>query len=72
MNVAHFHPTHELSRNMYNLARKIELHESNCIGLAIGKKCLGDRERYMKLWKEYGPYVRRPHDIQAEFLKLAS
>ncbi len=52
---------------MINLARKIELHESNCIGLAIGKKCLGDRERYMKLWKEYGPYVRRPHDIQLEF-----
>ena len=31
---------------------------------AIGKKCLGDRNSYLELWKEYAPYVRRPKDVQ--------
>ena len=34
------------------------------MAVMIGKKCLGDRENYLKMWKEFAPYVRRPLAVQ--------
>ena len=34
------------------------------MAIAFGKKCLGEREDYLKMWKEHAPYVRRPKEIQ--------
>lgn len=50
--------------NLSEIAFRIDLHGGPCMGVVIGKKCLGDRENYIKMWKDFAPYVRRPRDVQ--------
>jgi len=44
------------------LARNIE--HIKCVGIAIGRKCLGDRDRWLQEWKDYSPFVQRPPEIR--------
>lgn len=57
-------PTHKLHSSLVNLRKSIDLHGAKCVGLKLGRHCLGPRESYMEYWSEYATYLRRPHQVQ--------
>lgn len=52
------------------LANKL-VGKSRCVGLAIGRKCLGSKEAWLKDYKKIAPFVRRPVPVKILAKKFA-